>query len=66
MERNDKYEIISKCSSVSRPGLYVMVFLIFINSCDNNAKLINLQKSVDELKSIVQRTEEVSLSTQDN
>jgi hypothetical protein len=66
MDSNDKYEIISKCSSVSRPGLYVIVFLLFINSCDQNARLIKIQKSVDELKSIVQRTEEVSLSTQDN
>ena len=50
MTEADKREIISKCRRVDSTGLYVMVFIVLMNSCDSETA--RLRRIEDRLKSI--------------
>ena len=50
MTEADKREIISKCRRADRTGLYVMVFIVLMNSCD--CETARLRRIEDKLKSI--------------
>lgn len=50
MTEQQKREIISKCRRVDLTGLYIMVCIVLINSCDSEPA--RLRRIEDRLKSI--------------
>jgi len=52
---NTKNDIIDRCKSVERTGLYVMVFLCMMGSCDNS-KIHNVESKVDKIQKIISYT----------
>ena len=54
----EKNEIIAKCKAVSREGLYIMVFIILMQTCeiDRNAnKLKNIENKISHIEQILEQ-----------
>jgi hypothetical protein len=42
-----EHRIIDRCKAVERGGLYVMVFLVLLNSCGVDRRLDEIQQALD-------------------
>ena len=52
----DKDEIIAKCGKVGREGLYIMVFIILMQTCEidtNTEKLESIEKKLSYIEQIL-------------
>lgn len=58
----DKEEIIAKCRSVSRPFLYVMVYICMMNSCDSDtSRLRRIEERLERIDNVITNTPNASL-----
>ena len=54
----EKDEIIAKCKTISREGLYIMVFIILLQTCeiDSNAnKLKSIENKISHIEQILEQ-----------
>jgi len=58
MTDKETKDVIAACKSVSRPGLYIMVFFCLINSCDNQASLSRVEKRLRETTELISNNKE--------
>ena len=53
----DKKEIISTCRRVDSTGLYIMVFLCLINSCDSEtSRLRRIEERLERIENTITNT----------
>ena len=57
---SNKSLIIRSCSKVGRSGLYILVIITMIASCDNNDKLIAIGEKINSIESAISRLEGIA------
>lgn len=55
---NDVDHIIRRCRTASRPGLYIMVFVCMMSSCEALEKVRLMEKRIDDICACVEENKE--------
>lgn len=59
MTPQDKNDIINACEQVSRPGLYIMVFICLMHACDDTdptSRLDRIERALQRIEDRIENT----------